>query len=197
MSPDNAENERARLKSDTTFLKRVVFGLLGVLAMTVGGWAWTVVNATVLLVPPVVQRPYEVGANHGNREYLSDMADYVLQMVLTASPESIEHNASVILKMTDPDGNPELKGLLDQAALRMKRDRVTTVWSPRTAEVFVREKRVEVAGKLKTYVADTVTSVTDRKYVVEFIITSAGRLYVSKVAEVVKPGSRTADVQPG
>ena len=114
---------------------------------------------------------------------LLDMAGYVLGTVLTVTPESVDYNNRVILKMTDPDGYAGLKTALDAAALRLKQERVTTIWVPRKEEVSERDKRVKVSGKLKTYIADKLTSERDKDYLVEFSVTTSGRLYVSKIEE--------------
>jgi len=145
-----------------------------------------ILRDTTKVVPTEIRRPYEIGANYANKDYLLDMAGYVLGMVLTVTPESVDYNNKVILKMADPDGYPVLKTALDAAALRMRAERITTIWVPRKEEVSEREKRVKVSGKLKTYIADKLTSERDKDYIVEFIITTSGRLYVSRIEEIVK-----------
>jgi len=187
MNPHNAVNERAALKGQVTFQRHVIYGLIGLSLVIAGGWGWTAINSKVAILPPEVKRPYEIGSNFGNADYLADMANYVLQSVLTVSPDSVEHNNKVILKMTHPDGYGKLKSELEAAALRLRSDQVSSVWIPRKVEIFAREKRVEVAGRLKTYIADVLTSERDKQYTVEFNITSSGRLYVLNIQEVVKP----------
>lgn len=169
------------------FLRTVVLSLIALLCLMAGGWGWTVINERSILVPPEVRRPYEVGASYGSKDYLADMSTYVLSMMFTISPETVEWQNKVILKMTHPDGYGKLKAELEANAQRLKRDRIATVWVPRTEKVSERSKTVVVAGKLKTYIADVLTSEKDKEYQVEFEITSSGRLYVVRVQEVVKP----------
>jgi conjugal transfer pilus assembly protein TraE len=198
MNPNNAKNERDALKGQMTFQRNVIYSLVGLSFALTAGWGWTVMNSTVAIVPPEVKRPYEIGSNFGNKEYLADMANYVLSTVLTVSPDSVDFNNKVILKMTDPDGYGKLKSDLEAAALRLRRDRVSTVWVARKEEISEREKRVKIAGRLKTYIADVLTSDREKEYIVEFSITSSGRLYVLKVQEVVKPDPvRSSGHQPG
>ncbi|MFN7570478.1 MAG: type IV conjugative transfer system protein TraE [Betaproteobacteria bacterium] len=196
MTPEHARNEREVLKSQISFQRYVIVGALGLSVVLAGGWLWTAMNSVVAIVPPEVKRPYEIGSNFGNRDYLSDMANFVLQTVLTVSPDSVDYNNKVILKMTDPDGYGKLKADLEGAALRMKRDRVSTVWTPRKEEVQERDKRVKVSGRLKTYVADTLTSDREKEYLIEFNVTAAGRLYVVSLQEVVKPDPARPAGQP-
>jgi conjugal transfer pilus assembly protein TraE len=146
-----------------------------------------VVNQTVAIVPPEVRRPYEIGSNYASKDYLGDMANYVLQQILTVSADSVDFQSKVILKMTDPDAYGKLKAELEAAALRIRRDRISTVWTARKETISEQSKSVRVSGSLKTYIADVLTSTRDKEYVVDFYITSSGRLYVANVQEVVKP----------
>lgn len=183
MAPEQALNERDRLHSQLRFHRATNAGLLAVLLLLVLLLGFVVVRDTTKIVPAEIRRPYEIGAGHANRDYLLDMAGYVLGTVLTVTPETVDHNNRVILKMTEPDGYASLKTALDAAALRLKQERVTTIWVPRKEEVSERDKRVKVSGRLKTYIADKLTSERDKDYLVEFSITTSGRLYVSKIEE--------------
>jgi len=186
MTPLNAKNDREALSGQLLFHRYTIGGLLGLSVVLAGGFVWQTMHSTVVLVPPEIRRQYEIGSNYADRDYLADMANYVLSTVLTVTPDSVDHNNAVILKMTDPEGYASLKSDLDAAALRLKRDRVTTLWSWRTEKVFARDKKVEVTGRLKTFISDVLTSERDKTFIVEFIINSSGRLYVSKVKELVK-----------
>ena len=198
MNPSNAQNERDTLRGMVTFQRNVIYGLIALGMGLTAGWGWTVMNQIVAIVPPEVKRPYEIGSNFGSKDYLADQANYVLSAVLTVTPDTVDHNNQVILKMTDPDGYPKLRAELEAAAIRMKKERVTTVWIPQKEEISVRDKRVKVKGRLKTFIADVFTSERDKEYIVDFNITSSGRLYVLKVQEVVKPDpARPAGQQPG
>lgn len=186
MSPEKANNERDALKTQLRFYHVMNVGLLGTLFFGVLLFGFVVMRERTLIVPAEIKRPYEMGANYASKDYLLDMAGYVLGMVLTVTPETADYNNKVILKMAAPDGYPALKTALDAAALRLRQERVTTIWVPRKEEVSEQDKRVKVSGKLKTYIADKLTSERDKDYIVEFIVTISGRLYVSKIEEIVK-----------
>jgi conjugal transfer pilus assembly protein TraE len=96
--------------------------------------------------------------------------------------------------MTHPDGYASLKAALDGAALRIKKERVTTIWMPRNEKVSPNNKTVEVSGEFKTFIADNLTSKREKSYLVQFIVTLSGRLYVSNIEEVVKNDAHA--VQP-
>lgn len=186
MSPDKATNERDTLKSHIRFHRALNAGLLATLFLGMILLGFVVLRDTTKIVPPEVKRPYEIGSNHANRDYLLDMAAYVLADVLTVTPDNVDHNIKTILRMTHPDGYGALKASLEAAALRMKQERVTTIWIPRKEEVSEQDLRVKVSGRLKTYIADKLTSERDKDYLVEFTVTISGRLYVSKIEEIVR-----------
>lgn len=186
MAPDKATNERDKLQGQVRFHRAMNVGLAGTIFFGVLLLGFVVVRDTTKIVPPEVKRPYEIGSNYANKDYLLDMAGYVLGTVLTVTPDSVDYNNKVILRMADPDGYGELKAALDAAALRLKQERVTTIWVPRKEEVSEQDSRVKVSGKLKTYIADKLTSEREKDYLVEFNITTSGRLYVSKIEEIVK-----------
>lgn len=192
MSPQNNLNERDALKSQLKFLRVIIVGLIVVNLALLVVEGITLMRETITIVPPEVRRPYEVGADYASNDYLMDMAGYVLDKVLTVSPETVDYNNRIILKMAHPDGYPGLKSSLDAAALRLKQERVTTVWIPRNEKVDVNTKTVEISGEIKTYIADNLTSKREKSYVVQFIVTLSGRLYVSKIEEVIKRDSHSA-----
>lgn len=192
MSPENNLDERDSLRSQVRFLRISNIGLLllGLIFLMIEGFL--ILHETTTIVPPEVRRPYVIGADYASNDYLTDMAGYVLDKVLTVSPEMVDYNNRIILKMAHPDGYPSLKSSLDAAALRLKQERVTTVWVPQTEKVDAKEKTVEIKGELKTYIADNLTSKREKSYLVQFIVTLSGRLYVSRIEEIVKRDPRPA-----
>lgn len=186
MSPDIAQNERDVLKAQVRFHRTMNGGLLVILFTHLLLLGFVVMRDTTRIVPPEIRRPYEIGANHANKEYLFDMANYVLDKVLTVTPETVDYNNSVIFKMAHPDGYAHLHTALDAAAQQLKRDRITTIWVPRNESVIASSMQVRVTGKLKTFMADKLTSEREKEYLVQFTLTVSGRLYVLKIEEILK-----------
>lgn len=198
MNPTNGANQLKILSAQVTTLKMIIYGLIALTIAMVGGWTMTVMTQVTTIIPPQVSRPYQIGPSTANTEYMTDMSNFVLSQILTVTPDSVDFNNKTILKMTDPEGYPKLKADLEAAALRMKREKVTTIWIPQKEEISEHDKRVKVKGRLKTYIADVLTSERDKEFAVEFNITSSGRFYVLNVKEVVKPDPvRTPGYQPG
>ena len=185
MTPANHINELQKLKSQVSFLRVSSLSLSLVLLIGVLLLGFVISRDTTKIVPVEVRRPYEMGANYANKDYLLDMTGYVLDRILTVTPETVDYNNRTILKITDPDGYAELKTALDSAAARLKQEKITTIWVPRTEEIQERAMKVKVKGRLKTFIADKLTSERDKEYSVEFQITISGRLYVTKIQEVI------------
>lgn len=185
MSPDKAISERDVLKGQLQFhrLLNLILSLTLFISLAILGLV--IFREKTLIVPPEVRQSYRLGAGYVSNEYLVDIASYVLQTILTVTPERVDHGNTVILKMTAPSGYAALKTALSAAALRMKKERVTTIWIPNKEEVNQARRQVKISGKLKTYIADQLTSEREKTFLVEFVLTISGRIYVSKVEEVV------------
>lgn len=186
MSPENAAINTAALQSQLGFYRVLCLSLSLVLLGGVGVLGFVLLKDTVKIVPAEIRKPYEIGANYANRDYLADMAAYVLGSVLSVTPESVDHNNKTILKMTHPDGYPTLKTALDASAARLKKERITTLWNARNETIDERNLVVRASGTVKTFIADKLVSDTPRDYSVKFLITTSGRLYVTKIEEIVK-----------
>ncbi len=184
MSPQNAVNERDVLRLQLRFHRALNAGLLLTLLVGTGLLAYATLRQPTVLIPIDGSRNYAVGAGFANRDYLQDMAGYVLGLVLTVTPDTADYNNRLILKMTDPDAFGALETFLSSAAQRLKKERVTTIWVPHKEEVSTNDKRVKVSGKLKTYIADKLTSEREKQFLVEFIVSASGRLYVSRIEEL-------------
>ncbi|KWB52688.1 conjugal transfer protein TraE [Burkholderia ubonensis] len=193
MRPDIAKNERDKLTDTIRFHRKVTSGqtIANVLLTLLVGW--TVLHDTTRIVPPEVKRPYQIGAGQTDKDYLSDMSGYVLSLILTSTPETVDYNNSILLKLAEPEQYPVLKTQLDAAAIRIKREKITTIWSPQSAQISVDAKRVIWKGTLKTYIADQLVSTLPHTYVVELPISFSGRTYVRKAEEVLDSTRAAAD----
>ncbi len=184
MSPQNAVNERESLRLQLRFHRALNAGLLLTVLLGTCLMGFVTLRQTTVVLPTEGSRNYAVGTGFANRDYLQDMAAYVLSLVLTVTPETVDYNNKIILKMADPDAFGALDTFLSSAAQRLKKERVTTVWVAHREEVSVSDRRVKVSGKLKTYIADKLTSERDKQFTVEFVVTTSGRLYVSRIEEL-------------
>lgn len=189
MSPANDESEKRQLAKSVQFHKvlNILLGAGLTIHSFVSVFQWYF--GRTIIAPPEINRPYEIGPNFGSRDYLVDQADYVLFMINTVTPHTVDHNNKIVLKMADPDGNQYLKTELDAAALRIKREGITTVWEPNSYKVSTESKWVRVSGVYKTYIGDKLVSNTQREFEVQFSISLSGHSNVSSVKEIVRNSS--------
>ncbi|KUY72697.1 conjugal transfer protein TraE [Burkholderia cepacia] len=189
MHPDNAANERAKLLSDVKFLRVCLVLALGSIVLLLILVMFLVIRDPTRLVPPEIRHAYVIGSGTANGDYLSDMSDYVLSLQATTTPEMVDHNNSVILKMTDPASYPAIKAMLDAAAIRIKRERITTIFVMRTKSIDRPNNRVTTTGTFKTYIGDKLVGEEDRSLLVAFNITLTGQTYVQQLAQVDSRGN--------
>ncbi|MCA7981288.1 type IV conjugative transfer system protein TraE [Burkholderia cepacia] len=189
MKPENAENERVYLRGQVKFLKLcLVFSDSAVVLLLIFVM-FLVLRDPTRIVPPEIRHAYVIGAGTANGDYLSDMSDYVVNLQATTTPETVDHNNAVILKMTDPGSYPAIKTMLDAAAIRIKRERITTIFVMRTKSIDRPNNRVTTTGTYKTYIGDKLVGEEDRILLVAFNITLTGQTYVQQLAQVDSRGN--------
>lgn len=186
MHPEKSKASLDQIRNQNRFLRGMAV-VLGLSTFAQTGLLFYVFSRdSVRIVPPVISRPYVISGYGSNPEYLSDMAEYVLTRMFNVNPSTIDFNNESVLKMVDPEQYPALKTKLDTNAERIKKDEISTIWSSGTIEAMPDQNMVFVKGVLSTYMADKIVNTQPKEYLVEFIFRSTGRLYVSKVKEVVR-----------
>jgi conjugal transfer pilus assembly protein TraE len=109
----------------------------------------------VTFLPPQIERGFWVEADRVSRDYLDQMALFVLQLAYNVTPSSVDFQNAALLKYAAPEAHGALEKAGRLAAERVKRDQVTTLFSPRSVLHDQGDAlRVAVAGELTTYVTD-------------------------------------------
>ncbi|MCP5279430.1 MAG: type IV conjugative transfer system protein TraE [Thiobacillus sp.] len=109
----------------------------------------------VTFLPPQIERGFWVEADRVSRDYLDQMALFVLQLAYNVTPSSVDFQNAALLKYAAPEAHGALEKAGRLAAERVKRDQVTTLFSPRSVlHDQVDALRVAVTGELTTYVTD-------------------------------------------
>lgn len=186
MKPSIGADVRQQLEATVKSQRFHLFAQYVVLSLVLVILLIVLIRERTVITPLGGRRAYEVGADYGDKNYLLDMSEYVLSNLGNVTPENIDHNNSILLKLADPEGRPELKTQLDAAAIKVKKDGISTVWAPEKEEISLDDKRVITKGRLITYIADKRTSNLEKTYVVEFKISWSGHAYLVKAAELVK-----------
>ncbi len=177
MREDVASARRA-----TTFLVVLLAGsmlvnlVLAVFAVRLAG------HERIVVVPPTIHKTFWVESERVSSEYLEQMGYFLMQLTLNVTPQSVDHQAKVLLQYAAPASFGELRTALLTAAERLKRDGASTVFSPQDLSVDERALRVGVRGQLTTFISDRRVSEVSKGYAIELQY-SGGRVFLKAFRE--------------
>ena len=136
----------------------------------------------VVLVPPTINKTFWVDAERVSAEYLQQMAYFLVQLTLNVTPQSVDHQASVLLQYAAPASFGELRAAMAATADRLKRDGASTLFSTRDLVVDEATQRVGVRGELTTFVSDRRVSEVSKAYAIELQY-AGGRVFLKAFRE--------------
>ena len=177
MAEDIAGARRA-----TSFLVALLVGsmlvnlILALFAVRLAG------HERIVVVPPSIHKTFWVESDRVSSEYLEQMGYFLMQLTLNVTPQSIDHQAKMLLQYAAPASFGELRTALLAAAERLKRDGASTVFSVQDITVDERALRVGVRGQLTTFITDRRVSEVSKAYAIELQY-SGGRLFLKAFRE--------------
>ena len=136
----------------------------------------------VVLVPPTIHKTFWVESERVSAEYLQQMAYFLMQLTLDVTPQSVDHQATVLLQYAAPASFGELRAAMSATADRLKRDGASTVFSTRDLVVDEATQRVGVRGELTTFVSDRRVSAVSKAYAIELQY-AGGRVFLKAFRE--------------
>ena len=136
----------------------------------------------VVLVPPTINKTFWVESERVSAEYLQQMAYFLMQLTLDVTPQSVDHQASVVLQYAAPASFGELRAAMAATADRLKRDGASTFFSTRDLVVDEATQRVGVRGTLTTFVSDRRVSEVSKAYAIELQY-AGGRVFLKAFRE--------------
>lgn len=107
-----------------------------------------------VLVPPEINKTFWVDGNHIGPEWLEQMGSWVISQYATVSPQTIEYQNSVLLKLVHPSVNGELSIRFKMGANRLKQENMSRVFMPREVRISEKGQAVALIGTQITYIAD-------------------------------------------
>lgn len=177
MREDIASAHRAATFLVVTLVGSMLVNLvLAVFAVRLAG------RERVVLVPPTIHKTFWVESDRVSGEYLEQMGYFLMQLTLNVTPQSVDHQAKVLLQYAAPASFGELRITLLAAAERLKRDGASTVFSPQDLSVDERALRVGVRGQLATFISDRRVSEVSKGYAIELQY-SGGRVFLKAFRE--------------
>ncbi|TAK52569.1 MAG: type IV conjugative transfer system protein TraE [Betaproteobacteria bacterium] len=177
MREDMASARRA-----TTFLVVLLMGSMLVNLVLAGFAIRLAGHERVVVVPPTIHKTFWVESDRVSSEYLEQMGYFLMQLTLNVTPQSVDHQAKVLLQYAAPASFGELRTALFGAAERLKRDGASTVFSPQDLVVDERGLRVGLRGQLTTFISDRRISEVSKGYAIELQY-SGGRVFLKAFRE--------------
>jgi conjugal transfer pilus assembly protein TraE len=105
-----------------------------------------------------------------------------MQLTLNVTPQSVDHQAKLLLQYAAPASFGEVRTGLLAAAERLKRDGASTVFSAQNLVVDERTLRVGVRGQLTTFISDRRVSEVSKAYAIELQY-AGGRMFLKAFRE--------------
>lgn len=177
MAEDIASARRA-----TSFLVVLLVGsmlvnlILALFAVRLSG------HERIVVVPPSIHKTFWVESDRVSSEYLEQMGYFLMQLTLNVTPQSVDHQAKLLLQYAAPASFGELRTALLAAAERLKRDGASTVFSAQNLVVDERTLRVGVRGQLTTFISDRRVSEVSKAYAIELQY-AGGRMFLKAFRE--------------
>ena len=85
----------------------------------------------IVVVPPTIHKTFWVESERVSSEYLEQMGYFLMQLTLNVTPQSVDHQAKVLLQYAAPAAFGGQRTALLAAAERLTRDGASTVCSAR------------------------------------------------------------------
>jgi conjugal transfer pilus assembly protein TraE len=136
----------------------------------------------IVVVPPNIHKTFWVESDRVSSEYLEQMGYFLMQLTLNVTPQSVDHQAKLLLQYAAPASFGELRTALLAAAERLKRDGASTVFSAQNLVVDERTLRVGVRGQLTTFISDRRVSEVSKAYAIELQY-AGGRMFLKAFRE--------------
>ena len=177
MHEDIASARRA-----TTFLVVLLVGSMLVNLVLAVCTAQLAGHQRIVIVPPTIHKTFWVESDRVSGEYLEQMGYFLMQLTLNVTPQSVDHQAKMLLQYAAPASFGELRTALLAAAERLKRDGASTVFSAQDLVVDERALKVGVRGQLTTFISDRRVSEVSKAYAIELQY-AGGRMFLKAFRE--------------
>lgn len=166
--------------SDLKFQRNVLVGICASLL---------VINATqslclffrherVIITPPQLSQGFWVEGNRFSPQYLEEMALHYAHFLLDVTEKNILYQGEILLRYVTPDAYGALKARLLEDEQRLKKNNLSTRFSPSEVAISVDNLTVDITGELLSYVGDKKISQVRETYQFRFQNLS-GRLLIA------------------
>jgi conjugal transfer pilus assembly protein TraE len=182
MQPDELLAAKRLTKLDLTFQQLLIAGLLALSLVLAFILVRSETKVRTILVPPEIPRTIWVDADQASGEYLEQMGNFLIQMVLNTSGTSADYQGKLLKKYACPSGLGSLDIQIKENAIRLKRDNATTLFQPREFQIDQLNNKVAARGEFGVFVGDKRVSNLAKVYLMTFELEN-GRICVARLEE--------------
>jgi conjugal transfer pilus assembly protein TraE len=121
-------------------------------------------------LPPKVDKGFWIEGEKMSPEYIEQMGNYVTQLMLNVTPNSVQYQGKMVLDITAPASYNSLKHKTALSGAVLNRDGVSTFFSPRQVYTDAQHfpNKVAFGGNLSVVMSDKKVSEFAKVYLVEF-----------------------------
>jgi len=135
-----------------------------------------------IFIPPTIDKSFWVDGRSLGKDYLEQMGHWVVQLQASVTPLSIDQHNAQLLKYVHPSVFGPLSVRLEAGARKIKKDTLSTFFSPREIRISEKGQAVAFIGTKQTWVSDKRAPDAQTAYIVIFDY-DGGKTYVKELRE--------------
>jgi len=134
-----------------------------------------------VFVPPDMEQPFSIQGDNASPEYLMQVGEWFASLALSYTPKNVDYRTNVFLRYAAPESVSILQTHLQDEAVRIKRNEMSSLFFPVDAKV--RGNFVAITGQQLLRVGKEIVSEKRTAYRMEFRLDS-GFLHIIEFKEV-------------
>lgn len=132
----------------------------------------------VIITPPQLTQGFWVEGNSFSPQYLEEMALHYAHFLLDVTEKNVLYQGDILLRYVTPDAYGAFKARLLEDEKRLKKNNLSTRFSPSDVAISPDQLRVDITGELMSYVGDKKISQVRETYQFKFQ-SQSGRLLIA------------------
>lgn len=192
MKTNNMLNELAIRLHVKRFVLQMLYGSL--ILNLILGFALATSKTIVMntLTPPEIRRSLTVSNIGLSKEYLEEMAPYHAHLLLNATPQNVDFRVDQLLKYAAPEYHNALEKESRINALWIKRNNLSTYFTPTSAAADVNDNTVLLQGLFEVKKNDNIVDSKTRQFVIAYN-NNHGTLELLSIKEILPENLTPAD----
>lgn len=136
-------------------------------------------TATVIVVPPKIQKEFEISGNVISKPYFEQIGFYISDRLLSVSPETVEDSFDTVMSFftTEPNAVKDIREHMSKEARAIKENDISQVFYPQKILINDKAAIFSVEGNLKRLTGNTYLSSEKKRVDYKFRVTD-GRLII-------------------